>query len=148
MAINIVLVWVTGREQGLRDAPIWVFTLFGTVFCIFICIVLFLNTVFVVRALLKGDRSCQLSSTSHPLHKPWLKSLSPPAIFSYPNNTPSACRCWRVCSPALRLSAWYVTITLILVIFIVVAVQIISSRKYAWYTPFSLSHHPLSHTHL
>jgi hypothetical protein len=55
--------------------------------------------VFMVRALLKGDRSCQLSSTSHPLHKPWFKSLSPPVIFSYPSNTPSACR-WRVCSPA------------------------------------------------
>ena len=62
----------------------------------------------MVRALLKGDRSCQLSSTSHPLHKPWFKSLSPPVIFSYPSNTPSACR-WRVCSPAVHLSPWYVT---------------------------------------
>ena len=42
------------------------------------------------------------------LHKPCLKSLSHPAIFSYPSNTPSACR-WRACSPAVHLSIWYVT---------------------------------------
>jgi hypothetical protein len=81
---------------GSREGPIWVLTLFGTVLeCI-----LFSIALFVVRALLKGVRSCQLSSTSHPLHKPWLKSLTTPVILSYPSNTTSACR-WRVCSPAI-----------------------------------------------
>ena len=90
------------QRDGNKEGPIWVFTLFGIVF-------VFLIAVFMVRALLKGNRSCQLSSTSHPLHKPWLKSLSPPVIFSYPSNTTSACR-WRVCSPAVHLSVWYVTL--------------------------------------
>ena len=94
------------HDKYVRRDRDGLFSLFGPVF-----VLLFFNIVYVVRALLKGVRSCQLSSTSHPLHKPWLKSLSPPAIFSYPSNsnTTSACR-WRVCSPAVHLSAWYVIV--------------------------------------
>ena len=101
----------------------------------------------MVRALLKGDRSCQLSSTSHPLHKPCLKSLSPPAIFSYPSNTPSACR-WRVCSPAVHLSAWYVTPFLLVTFFIVVVPDHQQQKIRVVYLLFSLCLITVSHLSL
>ena len=89
------------------------------VICLYLSYLFFyLKKSELVRALLKGEPvlSTLVNIPPFPFHflikPPWLKSLSLPVIFSYPSNTPSACR-WRVfllaCGKTFSFSAWYVT---------------------------------------